>query len=129
MMPEELSRMIQDFARPRTNPQWRKGSYIYQQSYFGEFYWEMFEGPWYEFEHKEDIMISYFIFGMNSLPIAYMLRTLFYYRGDELVQLILKELNLCSYLMNNLREEMRECDRNTKWIKIYYRNNMSHEYV
>ena len=121
MMPEELSRMIQDFARPRTSPQWRKGSFFCQDSHYGEFYWEMFNGPWYEFEHREDIMISYFLHGMHTVPIAYMLRTLFYHRGDELVQLLLKELNYCPYLKDILREEMREFDRNTKWLAIYYR--------
>ena len=121
-MPEELSRMIQDFARPRTDPQWRKGSVVCQQTHFGEFYWEMFDGPWYDFNHKEDIMIAYFIHGMNTMPIAYMLRTLFYHRGNDLCRLIYDYVMNHPDLSDELFQEMMEFDRDTLFVANLERN-------
>ena len=88
MMPDELSRYIQDFARPRTSPQWRKGSYYCQHATYGEFYWELFEGPWYDFNNTDEIMIAYFMHGMHNMSIAYMLRMLFYSKGETFTLLL-----------------------------------------
>ena len=116
MMPDELSRYIQEFAKPRTNPQWRKGSLFCQQTHFGELYWELFDGPWYDFYNTEPIMIAFFTHGMYKMSIAYMLRTLFYHRGDELTYLLFDRVKKNPYLWNELREEMADYDRDTSFV-------------
>jgi hypothetical protein len=88
MMPDELSRYIQDFARPRTSPHWRKGSYYCQHATYGEFYWELSDGPWYDFENTDENMIAYFMHGMHNMSIAYMLRMLFYSKGETFTLLL-----------------------------------------
>lgn len=116
MMPDELSRYIQEFAKPRTNPQWRKGSYFCQQTHFGELYWELFDGPWYDFYNTEPIMISFFRHGMYHLSISYMLRTLFYYRGNDLTVLMYKNVKQDPYLFGELCEEMANYNRDTSFV-------------
>jgi hypothetical protein len=110
MMPEEISRYIQDFARPRTSPQWRKGSYYHQQATFGELYWELFEGPWYDFINTDEIMIAYFMHGMRNMSIAYMLRTLFYHKGKDFTLLLLDRVKRHPYLCRDLRDELEVYD-------------------
>ena len=116
MMPDELSRYIQEFAKPRTNPQWRKGSLFCQKTQFGELYWELFDGPWYDFYNTEPIMISFFSHGMYHLSISYMLRTLFYHRGIDLTVLIYKHVKQNPYLSGELWEEMLDYNRDTSFI-------------
>jgi len=105
MMPDEISRYIQDFARPRTSPQWRKGSYYSQQATYGELYWELCEGPWYDFQHTDEIMIAYFMHGMRNMSIAYMLRTLFLHKGEEFTLLLFDRVK-CTPLWNELLQEL-----------------------
>ena len=116
MMPDELSRYIQEFAKPRTSPQWRKGSYFCQRVTYGEFYWEMFDGPWYDFHSTEPIMISFFTHGMYRLSIAYMLRTLYYHRGKELCLLMFHHVKQHPYLWGELQDEMGDYDRDTSFV-------------
>jgi hypothetical protein len=115
-MPDELSRYIQDFARPRTNPQWRKGSYYSQHATYGELYWELFEGPWYDFDNTNEIMIHYFMHGMHNMSIAYMLRTLFYHKGEVFTLLLFDRVKQNPYLWHDLRDEMTEYSRNTSFV-------------
>ena len=117
MMPDDISRYIQEFARPRTSPQWRKGSFYCQHSTYGEFYWEMFDGPWYDFYHeKHEIRLAYFMYGMHNMSIAYMLRTLFYHVGDEFTLLLFERVKQNPYLWHDLRDEMTEYSRNTSFV-------------
>lgn len=116
MMPDELSRYIQEFARPRTNPQWRKGSFYCQHATYGEFYWELFEGPWYDFDNTNEIMMDYFMHGMHNMSIAYMLRTLFYHKGEVFTLLLFDRVKHNPYLWNELRDEMTEYSRNTSFV-------------
>jgi hypothetical protein len=100
MMPDELSRYIQDFARPRTSPHWRKGSFYSQNATYGEFYWELYEGPWYDFDHEnQEVKIAFFLHGMHHLSIAYMLRTLFYHDSIWVDQLRTKNMIVILLLM------------------------------
>jgi len=106
-MPDVLSRYIQDFARPRTSPQWRKGSYYSQHATYGEFYWEMFDGPWYDFYHeKDEIKLAYFLHGMHNMSISYMLRTLFHHVGDDFTLLLFDRIKHDPYLWNELCDEI-----------------------
>lgn len=116
MMPDELSRYIQEFARPRTNPQWRKGSYYGQHATYGEFYWELFEGPWYDFDNTNEIMIDYFMHGMHNMSISYMLRTLFYHKGEVFTLLLFDRVKHNPYLWNDLRDEITEYSRDTSFV-------------
>ncbi len=116
MMPDELSRYIQDFARPRTSPQWRKGSFYCQHATYGELYWELFEGPWYDFDNTNEIMIDYFIHGMHNMSIAYMLRTLFYHKGQVFTLLLFDRVKQNHYLWDELCVEMTEYSRNTSFV-------------
>ena len=115
-MPDELSRYIQEFARPRTKPQWRKGSFYCQHATYGEFYWELFEGPWYDFDNTNEIMMDYFMHGMHNMSIAYMLRTLFYHKGEVFTLLLFDRVKHNPYLWNELRDEMTEYSRNTSFV-------------
>jgi len=114
MMPEELSRYIQDFARPRTSPRWRKGSFYNQTATHGEFYWELYEGPWYDFHHEnQEVRIAFFLHGMHHMSIAYMLRTLFYHVGVEFTLVLLDRVKknpyLCSELSNEIDDTFLSC--------------------
>ena len=122
-MPDEISRYIQDFARPRTNPQWRKGSLYCQRATYGEFYWELFEGPWYDFDHSDEIMIAYFIHGMHNMSIAYMLRTLFYRKGDDFTLVLFDRVKKNPYLWSELRDEITDYD------DTYFLDNLERMYV
>lgn len=115
-MPDELSRYIQEFAKPRTSPQWRKGSLFCQKTHFGELYWELFDGPWYDFHNTEPNMLAFFSHGMYHLSIAYMLRTLFYYRGNELTRLLFNHVKQNPYLSGELWEEMLDYNRDTLFV-------------
>jgi hypothetical protein len=110
MMPDEISRYIQDFARPRTSPQWRKGSYYHQQATYGELYWELFEGPWYDFNHTDEIMMAYFMHGMHHLSIAYMLRTLFQHKGEDFTLALFDRIK-CTPLWMELLDELGHLER------------------
>ena len=119
MMPDDLSRYIQDFARPRTSPQWRKGSFYCQNATYGELYWELYDGPWYDFNHdNQEIRIAFFLYGMHSLSIAYMLRTLFYHVGDGFTLTLLDRIKKNPYLWSELRDEMADYDRDTLFVSF-----------
>jgi hypothetical protein len=124
MMPDELSRIIQDFARPCTNPNWRKGSYFCQHSTYGEFHWELFDGPWYDFNHTDDIMMDYFMHGMRNMSIAYMLRTLFYHKGEVFTLLLYDRVKQNPFLWHELRDEMEVYD-----IDAYFVSNLERMYL
>ena len=63
-MPTELSKLIQEFARPRSRTDWKKGSYMRRTTGYAEFYWEMCEGAWYDFDHPNpDVMIAFYYYG------------------------------------------------------------------
>jgi hypothetical protein len=124
MMPDELSRYIQDFARPCTRPQWRKGSFYYQHATYGEFYWELFDGPWYDFDQTDEIMIAYFMHGMRNMSIAYMLRTLFYHKGETFTLLLFDRVKRNPYLCRELRDELEVYD-----IDAYFVFNLERMYV
>ena len=124
MMPDELSRYIQDFARPMTTPTWRKGSYYRQHATYGELYWELFEGPWYDFEHNDETMIAYFIHGMNNMSIAYMLRNLFYHKGEVFTLMLFDRVKRNPYLWGDLRNEMEFYD-----IDAYFVSNLERMYA
>ena len=106
MMPDEISRYIQDFARPRTSPQWRKGSFYFQHATYGELYWELFDGPWYDFVNTNEIMIDYFMHGMHNMSISYMLRTLFYHKGEVFTLLLFDRVKHNPYLWGELSIEL-----------------------
>lgn len=124
MMPDELSRYIQDFARPCTNPNWRKGSFYCQHATYGELYWELFDGPWYDFEHNKETMIAFFIHGMNHLSIAYILRNLFYHKGQLFTLILFDHVKRNPYLWRNLRDEMEVYN-----IDAYFVSNLERMYV
>jgi hypothetical protein len=124
MMPDELSRYIQDFARPCTNPNWRKGSFYCQHATYGELYWELFDGPWYDFEHNKETMIAFFIYGMNNMSITYMLRNLFYHKGQLFTLMLFDHVKKNPYLYRNLRDEMEVYD-----IDAYFVSNLERMYV
>jgi len=124
MMPDELSRYIQDFARPCTSPQWRKGSFYCQHATYGELYWELFEGPWYDFDQTDEIMIAYFMHGMRNMSIAYMLRTLFYHKGEVFTLLLFDRVKRNPYLWRDLRDELEVYD-----IDAYFVFNLERMYV
>ena len=124
MMPDELSRYIQDFARPCTSPQWRKGSYYCQRATYGEFYWELFEGPWYDFNNTDEIMIDYFMHGMHNMSIPYMLRMLFYSKGEVFTLLLLDRVKRHPYLWRDLRDELEVYN-----IDAYFVFNLERMYL
>ena len=124
MMPDELSRYIQDFARPCTSPQWRKGSYYCQRATYGEFYWELFEGPWYDFNNTDEIMIDYFMHGMHNMSIAYMLRMLFYHKGEVFTLLLFDRVKRHPYLWRDLRDELEVYN-----IDAYFVFNLERMYL
>jgi hypothetical protein len=122
MMPDELSRYIQDFARPRTSPHWRKGSFYSQTATYGEFYWELYEGPWYDFNNdNKEVRIAFFLHGMHHLSIAYMLRTIFYHIGVEFTLVLLDRIKKNPYLWYELRDEMDDYDRDTLFLSCLER--------
>jgi hypothetical protein len=54
--------------------------------------------------------------GMYKMSIAYMLKTLFYHRGNELTHLMFQHVKKNPYLWNELREEMANYDRDTSFV-------------
>jgi hypothetical protein len=117
MMPDEISRYIQDFARPLTSPHWRKGSFYSQSATYGEFYWELFEGPWYDFHHEnQEVKIAFFLHGMRTMSISYMLRFLFHHVGDDFTLLLFDRVKRNATIWYDLLEEMRGYDRDTLFV-------------
>jgi len=69
-MPEEISRLIQAWARPRTRPDWREGSYMHRTVGYADLYWEVGVGrgpTWYYFWHAEcEVRLAYFLHGWRK---------------------------------------------------------------
>ena len=62
-MPLELSRIIQDYARPRTRTDWRNGSLMFRTVGFDDLYWRYMDNyPWYTFTHSNpNVMVTFFL--------------------------------------------------------------------
>ena len=68
-MPTELSKLIQEFARPRCRPDWRCGSNVCRTAGFLELYWVT--TPWYDFWHPDlNRRLDYFMFGWTTCRIS-----------------------------------------------------------
>jgi len=77
MMPTELSQLIQEFAKPRTRPDWKLGSNIRRTVGYIEFYWEMHR--WDTFMHRDPhVLIEFYLHGWNNFYVngAHMLMSL-----------------------------------------------------
>jgi len=67
-MPDEISRLIQDFARPQTAADWKRGSYMRRtQVGYAELYWKTWKGFWYEFHHDdEEVRAHFYLYGWTT---------------------------------------------------------------
>jgi hypothetical protein len=66
-MPSEISTYIQQMAGPRTRPDWRKGSMMFRETMFSQLYWEINDGPWYEFAHPDiNVCIQFYLQGWHD---------------------------------------------------------------
>ena len=70
-MPEEVARIIQDFARPCTRADWRKGSYLRRTCGYAALYWETRTGFWYDIDHPdEDVRLSIYMYAWTTSRIC-----------------------------------------------------------
>ena len=126
-MPSELSRLIQDLARPRTRPDWRRGSYMSRNVGFSQFYWECGDGPWYTYYHENfDCMLDFYKYGWyNSLVSGIqILRTLV--ENDASFSIVMALFALMStpenitYLRNEIREQDPSMAQDATRNQLFY---------
>ena len=70
-LPHELSMLIQEFARPVTRGDWRRGSYMHRTCGYAALYWKTMTGFWYEFSHSnEEVRMSVYMYAWSTSRIS-----------------------------------------------------------